>query len=473
MRRFGKAPIRSCLAVLCGLQAGCSAFSLGEAARPPAPPPLAARESPEAQPACQRVRFTVAAAPSASPASASAPAPLFADQPELSADALVQEVLARNPTLAQMGAAWQAASARPAQVSSLDDPLFGAQVAPAAFGSNEVNGGYRLDVSQKVPWPGKRGLRGDNARAEASAAGHDVDDVRLQLIESARTTFYDYYLAERALEVNQKNLDLLREFQTNAANRYKNGLAPLQDVQQAKVEIGREQERRLGLNESRLIALARLNTLMHLAPDSPLPPSPKEVRLPESPPDVQVLRQSALARRPDLRALADHIAAEQAQLALAEKEFHPDFEVMAAYDTFWQERQLRSQVGVRLNLPVRTGKRHAAVFEAQARIAQRQAELARQSDQVNFQVQEAYTRLKRSEQSVRLYEKDILPAARANVDDARAAYTTGKIPFLSLVEAQRNEVSLRNGYFESLADTFRRRATLERVTGGPLVPVTR
>ena len=71
---------------------------------------------------------------------------------------------------------------------------------------------------------------------------------------------------------------------------------------------------------------------------------------------------------------------------------------------------------------------------------------------------------------MRLYEKTILPAAEKNVKSAEAAYVTGKIPFLSLIEAQRNVVNLRDRYYEAVADYFRRRAALERAVGGPLTP---
>src|SRR5438874_1886383 len=54
---------------------------------------------------------------------------------ELSLDVLVRQVLVRNPSLAQMAAAWEAASARYPQVTSLEDPMFGVTVGPASFGS--------------------------------------------------------------------------------------------------------------------------------------------------------------------------------------------------------------------------------------------------------------------------------------------------------------------------------------------------
>jgi outer membrane protein TolC len=392
---------------------------------------------------------------------------------EMSVEALIEQVLARNPSLAEMVAAWQAASARYPQVTSLDDPMFGTTLAPASIGSNQVDFGYRLEISQKYPWCGKLGLRGANAHAEASAAGHDVEDMRLQLVESARDAFFDYYLVDRALAVNEQALRLLKEFRENAETRYKTGQVAQQDVLQADVEIGRQRERQVTLERMREVAVARLNTLLHLPTTSPLPPPPKQLVLAGPLPDVQALQAAAVSRRPDLQALADRIAADEAALALARKEFYPDFEVSAAYDTIMGNgptRDLAPQVAVRMNLPVRKVRRDGAVSEAESRLAQRRAGLARQTDQVNLQVQEAHAQVRESERVVRLYTETILPAAEANVKAAQSAYVTGKIPFLSLIEAQRNVVGLRDRYYEALAEYYRRRAALERAIGGPLLP---
>ena len=89
-----------------------------------------------------------------------------------------------------------------------------------------------------------------------------------------------------------------------------------------------------------------------------------------------------------MRAQADRAAAEQAAVDLARREFGPDIEVSGAYDTFWQENPLRAQAGLRVNLPVRSARRPAAVAEAHARLARRQAELARLTDRVDFEAQE-------------------------------------------------------------------------------------
>src|SRR5262249_38523286 len=133
----------------------------------------------------RQVSFDVSA-PDYSSLSVSEPeGPLLGGMSEISVEALVEQVVARNPSLTQMTAAWQAAAARYPQVTALDDPMLGATIGPASIGSNEVDFAYRLEVSQKLPFCGKRWLRGQSARAEAAAAGNEVDDMHLQLIESA------------------------------------------------------------------------------------------------------------------------------------------------------------------------------------------------------------------------------------------------------------------------------------------------
>jgi outer membrane protein TolC len=263
-------------------------------------------------------------------------------------------------------------------------------------------------------------------------------------------------------------LTILKRFRKSAESQYTAGKTKTnQEMLQADVEIAREEERRLTLSQARQIAVARINTLLHLPPDSPLPSSPKRLGPPEAPPDPQALRAAALSRRPDLQALEDRIRADEAALGSAEKEFYPDFEVAAGYDAMWDTRSQRPEVNVRLNVPLYREKRHAAVAEAQARIAQRRAEFAQKTDQVNFQVQEAYEQVRKSERSVRLYEKTILPKAKDNREAAESAYEKGLIPFVSLIEAQRNEIGLRERAFEAVADYYRRLAALERAIGVP------
>jgi cobalt-zinc-cadmium efflux system outer membrane protein len=395
---------------------------------------------------------------------------MLAQVPRLTEATVVNVVLQRNPTLEQMRAAALAATAKAPQVSSLDDPLVGVTTAPASSWSKNTKYAARVEVSQKIPLGGKRELRGQMADAEANAVARDIDDAQLQLIEATRTALADYYQAERSLDVTRENRRLLDEFRKNAETRYKTGLVPQQDILQADVEIGRQEERVITLTRALKVAQARLNTLMHLPPDSPLLAAPESVRPQDSLPDVKELRKRALANRPEVKALADRIASEEAAVGLAKSEYHPDVEVLAAYDSFWQGREgrpLQWQIGARVNVPIRTGRREAAITEAQARVVQKRAELSRFIDRINYETQEAYEQMVERMKIVALYEKSLLPTAAANVKEAEASYVNGKVAFLNLIEAQRNLTDIRDKYYEALAETARRRAALERATGTP------
>jgi outer membrane protein TolC len=395
----------------------------------------------------------------------------FDGQDELVLAQLVSEVLARNPSVQAMIAAWQAAAARYPQVVSLDDPMFNSMLAPASFASNSVDAGYVLGISQKIPWKGKRPLRGQIARAEASSAWQDVADTRLELAEAAQLAFYDYYQSHRQLELNATNLERLHDFREIARGKYEASLVLEQDVLQADVELADLERRRVELERMERVAKARINTLLHRAPDFPLPPPPAELEPPSEPAAVEALRQWAIERRPDLASLRARIRAEQAAVSLACKDYYPDIEIMGRYDSFWQpgnQRDLRPQLGLNLNVPLNNDRRRAAVREAAAKLRQRRAEYDGRIDDINRQVQSSFDRLEESRRIVELYQEQILPAAEQNVESASAAYESSKGDFLRLIAAQRQRIMLSEKYQEAVADLHRRRAELERVVGGPL-----
>jgi hypothetical protein len=117
----------------------------------------------------------------------------FQDSMSLSLDMLIDQVQARNPSLAAMHAAWGAAAQKYPQAVALDDPMFQSMYAPESFSSSSnVQSSYYLGVAQKIPWAGKRGLRGQQADWEASAASLDIGETSLKLAEAARVAFLDY-----------------------------------------------------------------------------------------------------------------------------------------------------------------------------------------------------------------------------------------------------------------------------------------
>jgi cobalt-zinc-cadmium efflux system outer membrane protein len=392
-------------------------------------------------------------------------------QQELDLESLLQAVSSRNQSLQAMIATWQAAAQRYPQAISLDDPMLALMMAPASFFSNQVQPGYVVGASQKIPWAGKRSLRGQMASFDAQAAHMDVHDLQLRLAETTRLAYYDYYLVRRQFELNIVNLQNVQEFRDTAKGKYEANLVSQQDVLQAEVELATLERRKLELQRMDMVATARINTLLHRMPDYPLPPPPQQLVAISDVPSIELLRQVAVERRPDLAAMAARIRSERAALNLAYKEFYPDFELMGRYDSFWQpdsQQSLRPQIALNMDVPVRLDRRRAAAKEAMFRLAQRRAEYGQRVDDINQEVQSAYAQLVESLGVVNLYSTRTMPAATSNVEAARSGYVTGRVDFLRLVEAQRQLIVLREEQQQAIADYHRRKAELERVLGGPM-----
>jgi outer membrane protein TolC len=384
----------------------------------------------------------------------------------------VAEVQARNPSLQAMFAAAQAAAEKYPQVVALDDPMFNANLAPASLGSSTVEGAYTLELSQKFPWFGKRAARGRSAKADASSAYADAQETRLQLIEAAEQAFFDYYLVARQQDLIRWDTDVMRQFRDTAQSKYRANQVTQQDMLQADVELAQLERRQFELERMNTVAVARINTLLHQPPTASLPPPPTQLALEQTLPDSNELQDIAARQRPELESLASQIAARQADVTLAEKQYYPDVEVMGHYDTYWQpastQGDLRGQVGVRVNMPIYCERLNAAVREATDRVAQKRAECDQKLLDIQYEVQQGYAELVESQKTLRLYTDKLIPIAEQNVSAARSNYDVGKSSFLDLAAAQRQLIDLREKYQEALAEYQERVAATERAVGGPL-----
>ncbi len=369
-----------------------------------------------------------------------------------------------------MEAAAQVAAAKYPQAVSLEDPMVSLAMGPGTFGDPNHDVAWMVEGSQKIPWQGKRELRGQQAQAEASAARLDVADAELRLIESTKLALLDYYLVHRDLELNAEGMRLVQGFRETADAHYRNLLVTQQDILQADLELNDLRRRKFELERMDRVAMARINTLLHRQPSQALPPPPKELPAATAVPAPETMLEIAAQRRPDLIAISARVRAEQAAAALAERDYYPDVTVVGRYDGFWQraDRNLAPMVGLNLNVPLDNDRRRGALREAQFRVNQRRAEYEARLDEIHNDVETSYQQLIESRRALELFDKSILPVAEHNLESARANYSATKIDFLRLIEADRQLITLREKRQQVIADYYRSLAAYERAAGGPL-----
>ena len=401
----------------------------------------------------------------AAPAEAGRADDPFAGHPTLDRRALIDAVLARNPSIGSARWAWRAALARHPQETSLDDPMLAYEVAPLSLTSSRSDDAHRAVLAQAFPFPGKLALRGEIALAEAEAAARDHEAVRLRLATLASLLYDEHYLIARKLGVNDVHRTLLAELREIAVARYETGAAAQQDPLEAELEQAELLHRDVALRADQRIVVEQLNALLHRAPGLPLPAPPPalEVQAPAEPREALLAR--ALAERPELHAAEARVRARESAVALARREYLPDYRVMGGYDGFEEEDEMRPMLGLELNLPLQRSRRTAALDEAQASLEEARSERSALGDQVQLSVARVLERLAEAHHALDVFRDHLLPAARDRVTSARAAFETGQSDFSTLIDAERRLRDAELGHEEAVVEVSRRHAELARATG--------
>jgi len=379
----------------------------------------------------------------------------------------VRAVLGRNRSLESARQGWRAAIARVRQSGAFDDPLVTLEVAPLSIGSASARFGYTGMVSQRLPWPGKLSLEETVSKAEADAQRCDYEAARRELALTASLLYDDYFVAVRSIEINAHHVELMRSMQAAAIAQFEAGRASAQDPLQAEFELTHMEHDTVILASQRDITVAQMNELLHRDPELPLPPPPNELSMPRvaglaAPGPME---SEAVEHRPDVAGARQHAHAEEARAERAARESYPDITISTSYNSMWDMPEHRWMVGLSFNLPVQTGRRQGAVDEATAMRAKYEADAARMSDMARTQVVVTLRRLEEAGHVLHIFEERLLPIARQQVDAARAAFVSSGLPFVSVIDAEKNLRGVELDQQVAQADYDRRRSELDRAVG--------
>lgn len=397
---------------------------------------------------------------------------LFGDAEVLEQRALVAAVLRRSPTVASARQAWRAALEEVPQVTSFEDPMLAYEVAPLSvplpISGRDVPFGNSVMLSQRLPFPGKLEAEGALALSSADVVEHELRATRLSLALLSSQLWADYFATARSLTVNEELSAVLLSLRESAEAHLATGHALLRDPLRAEVSLAHLEHDRVVLEARRRVLIARLNGLLHRAPDAALPPPPAEVALPDvivNDNDEQDLQARALEERPEVAAAQARIGGAEAGLDLAGLSYAPDVSVSGQYTSMFPLLEHQWMLGASLSLPLQLGRRDAERDEAKARMSRARSEHARVIDDVRTEVAVARERAREARHVVTLYEDRLIPVARGQLEAARASLEAGTRGYVDVLESEEDLRRVRLAREVAIADLLKRRAELERALG--------
>ncbi|MEZ5387965.1 MAG: TolC family protein [Prosthecobacter sp.] len=350
---------------------------------------------------------------------------------------MVGHALANNPEIAAADARVARMQAKVPQAKALPDPM-----AMVSLGNMAQTASGRVTamtgLQQKLPLPGKRGTKARMAEEEVAAARAMREAKALSVASMVRNTYWDLYLAEQTARVLASSRTLIEAVQTAVEARLKTNQANQADLLQVTTEAAKLDEQIMLAKRDAEVARARLNTLMHRPANAPIPTArwqPGIEQLPAQPP---------LDDHPSMEQAAAKLRQFNAQLKLARLERFPDLTAGVQYAAVSNsglspvhngQDQFYATLGV--NIPLWQAPRQAAEDEARAGQRESEAGLASTRDDLAYQLSETRTRVETQKRLISLFDDRILADAKQAFEVSLAGYSSGKLPFVDLIERWR------------------------------------
>jgi len=392
----------------------------------------------------------------------------------LSVDWLVEEVVSRNAGLTAVQLRAQAKYQLIVSVGALDDPRVIYSIAPQSIGdhipSNFGNAlGIRqvVQLSQSIPWPGKRSLRSEHMEAEAEAALFTYEDTRLTLISQSRLLWAQWWYVDEALAVNEEHLRLSAELRVVAETQYSNGIGLQQDVLRIQTHEVQLQHQQIVLEQGRRRLQSSINHILNQAPASSIGPARGEPDVPELPGE-EVMRRWLVESHPSLGQLESESNVAKLNMRLIEKDDYPDLQFNLGYNELWNASELRLLVGVSLNIPLDFGKRSSRKAAASYEYHSVLSDIVNLRSALNAELETQLSYVEQADHGIQLIETELLPRAQQTVNAALANYEGGGGNFTALIEAQEVLLDMELLLASSFAERFVAIAEIDRLCGGRL-----
>jgi outer membrane protein, heavy metal efflux system len=390
-------------------------------------------------------------------------APATAEDAALSA--LVAEALSASPDLRVAEQLALAARQRPAQVSARPDPWLGVGYtnegwSPSLGRMEDTN--LAFVAGQSLPWPGKLRLRGQIASREADEASQQLARARLSVAASVRRAYYGLLQARAIEDLTREQADVWRQIEGVARARYSVGQANQQDVLRTQVELTRVGQVLAEQASEAAVRVAEINRLLGRAAATPLETTGTLAGGEPAPPLAGELERIG-ALSPERAAAGMALDRARLGVLLARKEYRPDFGVQGGYmnrgglDPMWQ-------AGVSVTLPFNRARRASAVAEAEALVAAAEARASAIDLQLRLRTEERLAQIEAARKIAALYGEGIVPQDRMSVAAAVASYETGRVPFVTVLEALTTLYGDRVTLVRLVAGQSRLRASLEEAS---------
>jgi cobalt-zinc-cadmium efflux system outer membrane protein len=346
-------------------------------------------------------------------------------------ETLVDLALERSPAIAAARAGREAARQMEKPTAALPDPMVEGMLQNEEFPDYTVGklpmSMIGVEVSQPLPFPGKRRARGEAAAAETGVQTARIAALEARITSEVRTLYARIFALDRERGFLTAAGELLDMLSATAGSRYASGGAEQEAVLKAQLEVSRLGERLDDLAAERAAMVAELNRWLG-TPGAPM------LEIAELPRVEAIAFQDIGNASADIEVARAQVTLAERRLAAARLDLKPDFSPsagLAGRGALGAVLTLRFGV----ELPFWKESRQKPMIRA----AEQELEMARQEllDAELMAASEA-ARLtaewERADRQIIRFREAIVPQSSAAMDAARSSYLASRGDFSTVVE---------------------------------------
>jgi len=389
---------------------------------------------------------------------------------------LVVYAYENNPAIQQARAQWKSVVENYRVITGYPDPQVLVTYFPEPIETRLGPQDWTATLMQVIPFPGRLSKAGSIVQADAQIARLNLDKTIRDVIVSIYESYFELLYVQEAVQVAEKNLELLRHLRKVAESAYALEKTAFIDVVRAQSQQGQLQYDILLLEELAETEKARLNGILSRPPDAPFG---RFAERPVQPIDftLDALYRLAEANREEIRIAEAGVERAGLQVELAGYEYLPEFRIGVFYSSIGDPEVPvappdagRDAVGVQagFSVPLWFGKNSGRTAQAQAGLVQARANRTARVNETFTGIRAAFFRLQNAGRLMELYSVQLLPQAAKAMEVAESWFQEGQGSFSDFVETQAVWYNFNLSLARARSDYGKSLARLEGLVGQSL-----
>lgn len=396
-------------------------------------------------------------------AAAEAPAPTSA----VTLDALVREILERNPELKFYEAEIAAAKGELRTAAAPANPELSATLGQKRVRSGaSVSDGtaWSVSVRQTFEWSGRLGLRKAIANHQVKLAELGLAQFRAALAARARVLSFQLFAAQEKAAASREVAERFAALRDVLVQRDTAGLTPVLETRIVEATALTVQRHAADDEISAHAALLELNQLRGEPWEQALTMARPTFELPDAP-ELPELLSAARTNNFELQVRKAELEQQGFRVSLARNEQMPAVSV-GPYVAKENAGDRETQIGIGVSMPLPLWNRNAARISAEeARRAQAETSLQLAQRSVERQVAEKAMALRTKRAEIAAWRPDSVERFKDAAQLADRHYRLGAVPISTYVELQKQYLEAVEALLETRREALEAAQELERLTG--------